>query len=293
LKKREIITNPEGWFVPMSLSLLSAMVLSTALMNVEADSLSYLDPPSPWWPSYSYAFSGGNSILREQGERLLLRETEPLGYRTYAVIALVNAEYERVRDMLRRLVTEKWGVIEEQYNAAGPIQMGPPRMGPPAVNIVNENLRWPILGEGLAHLAGQRSLKAVREYQLTSQPYNQIKSLNSFSQVVMRVSDGSTLFDHPVTILQVTRTDRSREWARTHDFHGIIPLPYKEEWWSVGIVTSTEITLIEEVKQHLPGASIRYFVGGSFVSEDREGQRVNIIPVREKMQEAIEQLKKP
>lgn len=167
-------------------------------------------------------------------------------------------------------------------------------MGPPAVNIINENLRWPILGEGLAHLAGQRSLKTVREYQLTSQPYNQIESLNSFSQVVIRVSDGSVLFDQPVTILQVTRTDRSREWARTHDFHGVIPLPYKEEWWSVGIVTSTEIALIEEVKQHIPGTSIRYFVAkGGFVSHSREGQRVNIIPVREKIEEALEQLKKP
>lgn len=95
----------------MSLSLLSAIVLSTALMNVEADSLPYLDPPSPWWPSYPYAFSGGNSILREQGERLLLRETEPSGYRTYATIALVNSEYERVRDALRELVKERWGVI--------------------------------------------------------------------------------------------------------------------------------------------------------------------------------------
>ena len=42
----------------MSLSLISAVLLSTAMMNVEVDSLPYLDPSSPWWPSYSYGNRG-------------------------------------------------------------------------------------------------------------------------------------------------------------------------------------------------------------------------------------------
>jgi hypothetical protein len=105
--------------------------------------------------------------------------------------------------------------------------------------------------------------------------------LKGFSQVVIRVSDGARLFDQPVTILQVTRTDRLWEWAR--EFHGVIPLPYKEERWSVGIVTSTEITLIEDLKKHIPGLGVRYFL-----AREWDGGIV-----WEKMQEAIEQLKKP
>lgn len=273
----------------MSTSLLSAVLLSTALMNVEVDSLPYVDPPSPWWPSYSYVFSRGNSILREQGEKLLLRDKDPDdAYGTYAVIVLVNAKYERVRDTLQELVTARWGILEEQENAVGPISMKPP-----TVDIVNENLHWPILGEGLVRLSGQASTRMAREYQLTSQPYNKIKWLHGFSQVVIRVSDGSALFDQPVTTLQVTRTDHSREWARTQDLHWIFPLPYKEDRRSVGIVTSTEITLVEDLKQHIPGVAIRYFVEpGGFVSGSRQEQQENVKAVREKMEEAVDQLKK-
>jgi hypothetical protein len=70
---------------------------------------------------------------------------------------------------------------------------------------------------------GRFSSKTVREYQLTSQLYNKIESLNGFSQEVIRVSDGSTVYDQPVTILQLTRTDRSREWARRGNLRGRIP----------------------------------------------------------------------
>jgi hypothetical protein len=280
----------KGRFLPMSLSLLSAVLLSTAVMNVEVDALPYVAPPSPWWPSYSYVFSRGNSILREQGERLLLRDKDPDdAYGTYAVIVLVNAKYERVRATLQELVAARWGILEEQENAVGPISMKPPTS-----DIVNENLRWPILGEGLARLRGSASSQMAQEYQLTSQPYNKIESVKGYSQAVIRISDGAPLFDRSVTVLQVTRTDWSREWARTQELHWIFPLPYKEDRQSVGIVTSTEIALIEELKPHLPGVAIRYFLApGGFVSDSR-GERVkNIEAVREKMEEALEQLKKP
>lgn len=88
----------ERRLLPMSLSLVSAIVLSAALMNVEADSLPYLDPPSPWWPSYSYAFREEDSILREQGEKLLLNNASPRPYGISVVIVLIDAEYARVRN---------------------------------------------------------------------------------------------------------------------------------------------------------------------------------------------------
>jgi hypothetical protein len=266
----------------MSLSLVSAIVLSTAMMNVEVDSLPYLDPPSPWWPSYSYPFRGGDSILREQGEKLLLNNAEPRPYGTEAVIVLVNAEYERVRDAVRGLLEARWGILDEQEDATGHITMTPA-----ARELVYVELNWPILGKGLKRLSDQASTRTAREYQLTSQPYNKIESLDGFSQVLIRVSDGAALFDQPASILQLTRTDRSREWARSGEFHGIFPLPYKETRWNVGIVTSTEIGLIEDLKKQIPGLAIRYFV--TALRDDlRENERV-----REKMEEAIEQLKKP
>ena len=63
----------------MSMTLASTILFAVTVMNVEADSLPYYNPPSPWWPSYSYAFKEGSPILREQGEKLLLmtRKTLP------------------------------------------------------------------------------------------------------------------------------------------------------------------------------------------------------------------------
>jgi hypothetical protein len=63
----------------------------------------------------SYAFRGGNSILREQGEKLLLRDNERDAYHAYAVIALVTSDYERVRDALRQLIKERWGYFAPRF----------------------------------------------------------------------------------------------------------------------------------------------------------------------------------
>src|SRR5207244_2305365 len=106
---------------------------------------------------------------------------------------------------------------------------------------------WPVLGEGLAYLWGKGPAQVASEYQLTSQPYNRVESINGFSQVAIRVSDGTNLFGQKVTILQVSRSDHAREWARSHSLHGLFPLPYKEDRASLGLVTNTEAAFIEDL----------------------------------------------
>ena len=233
----------------MSMTLVSTILFSVTLMNVEADSLPYYDPPSPWVPSYSYAFKGASSILREQGEQLLLINTESPAYGTTHVIALVTKDYRSVCEELRGLVLARWGILEEHDNETSQIPEPPP-------HIVRDDLYWPILGEGLLRLTDHNSRLKTQEYQLTSQPYNHVASINGHSQAVIRVSDGTGLLGSEVTILQLTRSDRSREWARS-SFHGLFPLPYKEERTSMGVVTSTEIALIEGLKERFPGIAIR------------------------------------
>jgi hypothetical protein len=260
----------------MSVTLASTILFAVTVMNVEAESLPYYDPPSPWWPSYSYAFTGGGSILREQGEKLLLMSAEPPAHGTSSVIALVNGKYGKVRDTLRSLVKERWEILKEEDNILEPILK-------PSPQIIRDDLDWPMLGEGLARLSENGSPLPAQEYQLTSQPYNKVARINGRSQVVIRVTDGAPRFGTDVTILQVSRTDRSREWARS-SFHGIVPLPYKEVRASLGIVTSTEIALIEDVKKYMPGLAIRYFVTYG-IGYDAESDKF----IRAKMQEAIEQ----
>lgn len=260
----------------MSMTLASTILFAVTVMNVEADSLPYYDPPSPWWPSYSYAFKGGSSILREQGEKLLLMSAEPPAHGTPSAIALVNGKYQKVRDTLRGLVKDQWGILEEQDNVPEPISQ-------PSPQVIRDDLNWPMLGEGLARLNENGFPLRTQEYQLTSQPYNKVTSINGRSQVVIRVSDSAPLFEADMTILQISRTDRAREWARS-SFHGIIPLPYKEDRASLGVVTSTEIALIENLKKFIPGLAIRYFVTYSIGSDAEYGKFV-----RAKMQEAVDQ----
>lgn len=234
------------------MSLLTTAILATTVMNATADDLPFYIPPSPWIPSYSYAFKGASSILREQGEKLLLMNGESLAYRTDHVIVLVNKGHEEVYKELRKLVQERWGIFEEFDNSEHPIPQ-------PSDKIVRNDLDWPILGEGLSRLDTERGSISPREYQLTSRPYNQVTSINGHSQVVIRVTDAAGLLGSEATILQLTRSDWAREWARS-SFHGLFPLPYKEDRASLGVVTSTEITLVEDLKSGHTGTEIHYFV---------------------------------
>lgn len=90
----------------MSMTLVTTFLLSATLTNIDADALPYYDPPSPWIPSYSYAFKGASSILPERGEKLLLMNAEIPVYRTYHVIALVSGR-DRVGTAYFRYHTKK------------------------------------------------------------------------------------------------------------------------------------------------------------------------------------------
>jgi hypothetical protein len=174
-------------------------------------------------------------------------------------------------------VKERWGILQEDDSTRG-------RISQPSEQIILHDRDWPMLGEGLAHLSENGSPPPISEYQLTSQPYNKVRWINGHSQAVIRVSDGAPLFDTDVTILQVSRTDWAWEWARS-SFHGIVPLPWKEYRVAMGIVTSTEIALIEDLKKFMPGIAIRYLVTDGFMYSHDRYSRI----IRPKMQEAIEQ----
>ncbi|MBU6435443.1 MAG: hypothetical protein KJS98_19205, partial [Nitrospirae bacterium] len=99
---------------------------------------------------------------------------------------------------LRKLVQERWGILEEFDNSQNPIPQ-------PSDNIVRSDLDWPILGEGLSRLDTNRSFICPQEYQLTSRAYNQVTSINGHSQVVIRVTDAAGLLGSEAAILELTR----------------------------------------------------------------------------------------
>ncbi len=265
----------------MTLTLIPAAVFAATVFNIEAESLPYFDPPPAGRPSWSYAFTGAGSIPRELNEKLLLFKGESHSVTADSLIALVNQEYSLILQELRGLVAETLGIAEE-YDTAKESIPEPKSERPPYIGY--EYPPWPPLGEGLAFIRKDSQSSPPPEYELTSQPYNKLESINGFSEVRIRVSDGRQLVGRAVTILQIRRRDYSREWARV--WHLAIPLPYKEDR-AFTVVTNTEVALIEKLKKRVPGLAVRYFVPASgYIEIDKEAAKSLLTS----MLEAVKQL---
>lgn len=269
----------------MSTVLLSAYVLAATVMNVEAESLPRYTPP-PWWlPSYSYAFTGASSIPRELGETLVMESIGENGERraenlpASSIVVLVTAAYAKARAALLQTVATHWGILHQHDNVTGPIPKASSRL-------VGGAQEWPPLGNALVRIAGDGKIPQVIEEEVLTNPYNIVESIHGSSQTLIRVSDGKSMFGQDVTLIQLMRVDWAREWARS-SFHGLFPLPYKEERGSLGVITSTEIRLLESLKTAMPGVVLRYFipyVNLNVSPSEREALRAGISTAVEQLQ---------
>lgn len=245
----------------MSTTFLSAYLLA-AMMNVEAESLPMYIPP-PWWlPEPSYAFTGASSIPRELSEKLVMERTGEEAYRALSIVVLVTAEYAKVRAALLQAVTRQWGILQQHDNVTGPIPKASPRL-------VGGAQEWPPLGNALVKIAGDGKIPSMMEEEVLTNPYNIVESIHGSSQTLLRVSDGAGIGEHDVTLIQLMRVDWAREWAWAQfGSHPVFPLPYKKERGSLGVVTSTEIRVLESLKTSIPGAQLRYFVPDWHINVD-------------------------
>lgn len=243
--------------------LVAALLLAAGapLLSFDATELHYFDPQGSDRTSLSYLSHGSGSIPLELGEKLLTKETHALG--ADSLVVVVNQEYAIIREQIRALVVDRHGIAEEHDTEAGPIPK-PKEEQPPYQGI--EYPFWPLLGDGLAvfnDLAKPVSLP--KEYELTSRPYNRIESVEGYSQLRIRVTDGNGLLGKQVTLLQIRRRDYSKERARLH--HALpIPLPYRE-YLAFTVVTDTEVNIVENLKWRVPGVVIRYWVPSHRIGE--------------------------
>lgn len=267
----------------MSFVVLSAVVLAAAVLNVDAESLQFKDPPSTsWWPSH---YSYGSAIVRGQNEKVLLWETETTRgvLEATSLLTVVNHPHTEVWKALRELVAEKIGIRNEYDSAAGRIPKPESHRLP---YIGAEVGWWPEVGPGLSHLGKGLSFPVPREYELTSQPYNQLESIKGFSEVRIRVVEGKGLLGNDVTIIELRRRDYCNEWAMLgRSAHIAIPLPYKEDR-AFTLVTTTEVKLFEALKTRIPALVIRYFVPSPTSIEFSDQYRATVLT---KMKEATQQ----
>lgn len=242
----------------MTAAVTSALVIAAVLFNVDGSELFYYDPPPSDRDVLKYLSRGAGSIPRELGEKILTLDKEGT-LRADSVVVVVTAEFTIVKNHLRSLVSKELGVAEEHDSSQG--QIPPPKRRRPDYQGGGgsaEQPPWPPLGDGLAVFGNPISDKASpREYELTSQPYNRLDSVDGSSEVRIRISDGNALLGAVATVIQIRRLDYSKERARVG--HTPFPLPYKEKWRFI-LVTNTEVELVEQLQQRIPGLTSRYFV---------------------------------
>lgn len=244
----------------MTLIVTSIVLVGATVLNVDSTELFYYNPPASDRQDLQYRMRGAGSIPRELGEKLLTSdEGKQLG--ADSLVVVVNEGFSIVRRHLRELVAQTHGIAEENDNLGGTIP--PPKEHNPDYRgggpSEEEAPFWPPLGDGLVAFSYPgRPVSPTREYQLTSKAYNRLESVEGYSEVRIRISDGTALLGKKATVLQLRRRDYSKERGRLG--HTPFPLPFIKDQKRFLLVTDTEVALVEQLKQRIPGTVARYFV---------------------------------
>ena len=166
------------------------------------------------------------------------------------VIALVHSPYETTKMNLNQVLDTTLGIhsareITTSMNVETKVHPHLPKE--------------PLFGDGFNdfHVIGVRAA-LVREHRIETKPYNtNVRWWKSSSQSRWRIIDGMPLFGKPLSLIVVSRTDRSREWVWMHPG---IPLPFTQ-MGDTKLVTDTEVSLIINLSKEVGGgAELRYFV---------------------------------
>ena len=165
------------------------------------------------------------------------------------VVALVNGPYEQTRIRVRDLILDSFGIASEKeiiadIKAATPVHPHMPKE--------------PLFGDGfIGFRAIGIPISEGRELRIETNQYNtHVRWWESSSQSQWRIVDGSTLFGRACTMLVVSRTDHSREWAWMHPG---IPLPFTVTG-DTKLVTDKETALITTLLEGTGPPQARFFV---------------------------------
>ncbi|ULA62775.1 MAG: hypothetical protein LZF86_60002 [Nitrospira sp.] len=224
------------------LSVWATIVLWFCAGMLPAHGLEYFDARSN---KFNFLGMLSDSIPIEASERVVLEQPYlPAKW----VIVVFDKPFDDIHHAVRSVVTSSMGVASEFETRRLKGQLRTPQLNDP---------KDPIFGDALEDFqAVLPSFHESREYRLLSKPYNILDVATTYSQSEWRLADGQLLFGQPITVLIIGRTDRSREWARSH--LGFF-WPFKDDAVN-HLVTSTEIALVERVSEITNVGCAKYFV---------------------------------
>lgn len=207
-----------------------------------AHGLEYFDARSN---KFNFLGMISDSIPIESNERVVLeRSYLPARW----VVVVFDKPFDGIHHAVRSVIAGSMGVASESDVRRLKGQFRTPQLNDP---------KDPIFGDALEDFqAVLPSFHESREYRLLSKPYNILDVATTYSQSEWRLVDGQLLFGQPSTVLIIARTDRSREWARSH--LGFF-WPFKDDAVHL-LVTSTEIALVERVSEIAQVGCAQYFV---------------------------------
>jgi hypothetical protein len=207
-----------------------------------APALTYLEPndKAGWFKR-----TMNDSIPFRTGERVVI---ERKGVVSPWVVAVVHLNYEEVRKHIEQSLGHVFGIAETRETVTTPEDFH--KIDP---NVPED----PLFGVGFGGFHELvPDMKATRECDIVSKPFNRVPKVRGHSISKWRVVDGKEMLNQAWTIIVVERRDFSREWARDHTG---MPWPFKIAG-ETRVVTETEIHQIENLAAQYDGLIVDYFV---------------------------------
>ena len=163
------------------------------------------------------------------------------GHSVDAVVFLLPAPFSRVREEVRKIVKERYGIVQDAEAVKS--QYG-------ALEDYPESFRKNVEAE-LRQLRAQHiNVERFKLLNVVSGPYNAVKA-DAYSELHLRVVDGEDVFGKCCSLVVLYRLDHFMDWPRDNMLHTLLPVfPVRfrvsERW-----VTKSDVDLMENVKERL------------------------------------------
>jgi hypothetical protein len=201
-------------------------------------------------PTPNIKYETRDRVIKEkEGKMLLGREyysefgrKDYYDYNIVAIVVSICEPYEKVQRELTEIAKKHFGVksvkdfVERDYWKR---MFYEPK--PPNVEKCKKFARLEELGVSTKHFSRRK---------ITMEKYNIVDEIKGYSELMIEIIDGNSIFGGSCAIVALNRTDYWRDWYRLKDSFIYLPIKGQQD---VDIITETEIKLLKDL-----GARIGY-----------------------------------